>query len=146
MLQVLLVFFYMGVTCFILGYGALSLITRGRYHIHHRLSYLMAGVVCASVYAEIFSIFAPVGAAANVILLVACAVIVWCFREQIAKRLMARAGMKGLGSFRRSLPDGYLLAHRIWLLYVLLALAFAYGTSHGIMHYDTGLYHAQSIR
>ena len=129
MLQVLLVFFYMGVTCFILGYGVLSLITGGRYHIHHRLSYLMAGVVCATVYAEVFSIFAPVGPAANVILLILCAFTVWCFRGQITKRL-----------------NGYLPAHRIWLLYILLAAVFAYGTSHGIMHYDTGLYHAQSIR
>ncbi len=125
MLQVLAVFFYMGVTCYIMGYGALSLITRNRYHVHNRLSYLLAGAVCATVYAEIFSIFAPVGLAADLILTAICALIVWCFRDRIMKGSVKRTG---------------------WILYVLLAVFFAYGASHGIMHYDTGLYHAQSIR
>ena len=32
------------------------------------------------------------------------------------------------------------------LVILFLFLLFAYGTSRGIIHYDTGLYHAQSIR
>lgn len=34
----------------------------------------------------------------------------------------------------------------VWLLYAGLTLLFAYGSSRGYMHYDTGLYHAQAIR
>ncbi len=154
MLRILFVFLYMGVTCMSLGYGLLSFLLtrklfctkRGAYRIRHRLSYLLAGVVCVTVYAELFSLFAPVGLVANLLLVALCALILWYYRRQLFDRLMARTGYAMGRRARGRLPDGYLLSRRIWLLYILLTLVVAYGTSHGIMHYDTGLYHAQSIR
>ncbi|MCR4762398.1 MAG: hypothetical protein K5696_02610 [Lachnospiraceae bacterium] len=168
MLQVLLVILYMGVTTWILGFGVLSSLTAGKlfaavlripaqgirpdrtdaapYRIRHRLSYLLAGVVCATVYAEIFSLFAPVGAAAQLLLVLICILIVYHYRTELFHRLLVRAGFSGLQEVRGRMPDGYLLSRRIWLIYALLVLWIAYGASHGVMHYDTGLYHAQSIR
>ncbi len=154
MLEVIFVFIYMGITCGLLGYGLLSFLSGSRffcdrkrpYVIRHRSSYLLAGVACATVYAQLFSLFAPVGLVANLLLLVICLCIFLRYRRQMLDRLLARAGFEGSGRTRGSLPDGFLLSRGIWLLYIALFLVIAYGTSHGIMHYDTGLYHAQSIR
>ena len=154
MLEVIAVFIYMGITCGLLGYGLLSFLSGSRlfcdrsrsYVIRHRSSYLLAGVACATVYAQLFSLFAPVGLAANLLLLVICFCIFWHYRRQMLDRILARLGFEGPGRARGSLPDGSLFSRRIWLFYILIILVIAYGTSHGIMHYDTGLYHAQSIR
>ena len=168
MLCVLLSFVYIGLTSGIVGFGVLSFLTDRRiffaclkehrsgicretireeqYRIRHRLSYLLAGIVCIGVYAEIFSLFAPVGAAANLILLLCCAGILFLYRGRIREMFLVRTGAAGYASTRKKLPDGYLFPGSVWLLYVLLTLLIAYGTSHGIPHYDTGLYHAQSIR
>ena len=137
MLQVLVLFFYMGITTWIIGYGALSFLSGCRrltldipYGIRYRISYPIAGTVCVTVYAQIFSLFAPVGAAAFLLLNALCVLIAFLYRRKLAEEL------RGITQASR--------ADRI--LWILLFLLFAYGTSHGIMHYDTGLYHAQSIR
>lgn len=91
-------------------------------------AYLMCGLVCVTVYAQFFSLFAGVGLWANVLLCVVCFGIFLRERQRIFKML------KGC------LPWGKCIS------VIILFLLFAYGTSRGIPHYDTALYHAQSIR
>lgn len=132
MISVLLIWGYMLVTCYVLGFAALKVISgRQEYLYQKESSFLYAGVVATTVYAQFFSLFYKVGFAANVVMLMLCAVCLFCYRKELAERFHTlrltvtpvRAGVT-----------------------VLLLLLFAYGTSTGVIHYDTGLYHAQSIR
>lgn len=90
-------------------------------------AYVMCGLVCVTVYAQFFSLFSGVSLWANLIL---CAVCIGIF-------LRERKGI--FETFARYLS---------WKFCAVIALffLFAYGTSRGIPHYDTALYHAQSIR
>ncbi len=137
MLQTALVLLAMGITCSLLGYGILSLLNRPGLltekplPIRQPLPCLLAGTVAATIYAQLFSLFHGVGLAADLGLAAICLLILWGMRRQITEDLT---------TLRSSLSPGKTLS------LLLLFLAAAYGTSHGIMHYDTGLYHAQSIR
>ena len=69
MLSVILIWLYMGITTFIIGYGVLRVITR---HLPYYAGYIgtadvyfMCGLVCVTVYAQFFSLFAGVGLAAK---------------------------------------------------------------------------------
>lgn len=132
MVSVLLVWGYMIVTCYVLGFSVWRTLWRGEGGIFQKeSSFIFAGIVAVTVYAQFFSIFHKVGLAANIGMILLCAVCVFVYREDLRKRM-----------------------HRLLLavspskvvVTVFLLLLFAYGTSIGIMHYDTGLYHAQSIR
>lgn len=130
MLSVILIWFYMMITAFLLGYGILTCLTYlCPYQVRRLDSYLMCGLAGATVYAQFFSLFAPVGCAANVLLLIICLIIVVFFRKKL----------------RTDLPMFIPKGKKIVFL-LLLFLLYAYGTSRGFIHYDTGLYHAQSIR
>lgn len=140
MLSVILIWIYLCITTFVIGYGVLRVLTRHLpYYTHNADAYLMCGLVCVTVYAQFFSLFAGVGLLANGILCLVCGVIVWHHRKgfwETVRRLALPAGKGVPGSFS------------VWRLSVILVLflLFAYGTSRGMIHYDTGLYHAQSIR
>ncbi|NLL76614.1 MAG: hypothetical protein GX235_05145 [Clostridiales bacterium] len=94
-------------------------------------SYCMAGLVTLTVYAQVFSLFYKVGLAANIILLIICTITAVIFRKQLYREVLG---------IKERLTRGKMLGC------LFLFLLFAYGTSRGIIHYDTGLYHAQSIR
>ena len=69
MLAILLNWSYIGITAFCLGSGFSVLSGKlFRYGLKRLDSVLMAGLVIATVYAQIFSLFAGVGLLANVIL------------------------------------------------------------------------------
>ena len=91
----------------------------------------MAGLVVLTVYAQVFSLFYKVGLAANLLLLIFCAVAVAAFFRPLKAELCRQFKKLKAGTA---------------IFYLFLFLLFAYGTSRGILHYDTGLYHAQSIR
>lgn len=132
MVSVLLIWIYMIATCYIVGYGVLKLLSEKQgYYIEKESSYLYAGLMTVTVYAQFFSIFYKVGFLANSILLLICICCIRVFRKDFVRRLH---------TFRLTITP--VKAGVI----VLLFLLFAYGTSNGIIHYDTGLYHAQSIR
>lgn len=132
MVSVLLIWIYMIITCYITGYSALWLLSaRSSYHIEKRSSYLYAGIVLVTVYSQFFSIFYKVGLLANLILLGICIICGWVFRKGFLEQLH---------TMRLTITP--VKAGVIIFLFLL----FAYGTSTGIIHYDTGLYHAQSIR
>lgn len=132
MVSVLLIWGYMSFTCYVLGFAALKMLSgRQQYPFKKESTFLYAGIVVTTVYAQFFSLFDKVGLAANVVMLMLCAVCVFRYRKELTERFHTlrltvtpvRAGVT-----------------------VLLLLLFAYGTSTGVIHYDTGLYHAQSIR
>ncbi len=129
----------MAFTMFVTGFGLLEFFTahccrkQGRYQIKHVDTYLICGLVCVTVYAQFFSLIYKVGLAANLLLCLFCAFIVWKYRHIFGARL---ASLKVNNRKERGRMLGMLF----------LFFLFAYGTSRGIIHYDTGLYHAQSIR
>lgn len=131
MVSVILIWVYMITTTFIVGYGVLRFLTRHfPYQVKHADAYLVCGLVCVTVYAQFFSLFAGVGLWANVILCAVCILIVWFEKKTLLETVR-----------RWVLPAGadFLVIFAVFLL-------FAYGASRGQIHYDTGLYHAQSIR
>ncbi|MBD5454386.1 MAG: hypothetical protein HDR30_08760 [Lachnospiraceae bacterium] len=135
MLSVILIWLYMLVTAFLLGYGILHCLTYVcPYQVKRWDSYVMCGLAGVTVYAQAFSIFAPVGLIANVVLAGICLVIACLCRKSLRADLR-----KAMEAVRKKKIE-----KTTFLL--MLFLLFAYGASRGIIHYDTGLYHAQSIR
>lgn len=132
MVSVILIWIYMAVTCYVTGFTCFRVI-RGKqdYRIKKESSYFYAGLVAVTVYAQFFSIFYKVGLLANLLLLGGCAVSALVLKKELAHHL--RELFLTITPFKAGVV-------------VLLFLLFAYGTSTGIIHYDTGLYHAQSIR
>lgn len=135
MLSVCLVFLYMLLSAYIAGFLVLTLIGRvfGREGCRKIKpdGYVMAGLVTVTVYAQFFSLFYKVGLLANLLLVSVCAITAAVFRQRLWK----------------TVKEQYIsISGRRKVFYVVLLLLFAYGTSRGIIHYDTGLYHAQSIR
>lgn len=142
MLSVILIWLYIIATVFLLGYGILTGLTfLCPYQIKRWDSYLMCGLAGVTVYAQFFSIFAPVGLAANVILSALCLIIAICLRKKLCADW--QSGMEKVRNEKKN--AGKMLTVKI-VSGLFLFLLYAYGTSRGIIHYDTGLYHAQSIR
>lgn len=132
MVSVLFVWGYMIFVCYVIGFSVLKAAFGGQgYTIRKESSFLYAGIVATTVYAQLFSLFYKVGLAANLILLVLCAVCILCQGREL---------LEHFHTLRLTVTP--LKAGSV----ILLLLLFAYGTSGGIIHYDTGLYHAQSIR
>lgn len=101
------------------------------YRIKRIDSLLMAGLAMATVYAQVFSLFAGVGMVANIALFVCC-ILVYVFRGKNLRHCF-------FTSEERMKP---------WIVICIgiLVLLWAYFTSRGYMHVDSDLYHAQSIR
>ena len=94
-------------------------------------SRILAGLVIMTVYAQFFSLIGRVGLWANV----------WLFVLTLLSAIVLRKSIfADLRECRRerSIAEKCLLP--------LLVVLWAYMTSRGYAHYDTGLYHAQAIR
>lgn len=135
MLSVCLIFLYMLLSAYIAGFLVLTLIGRvfgrGGCRKIKPDGYVMAGLVTVTVYAQFFSLFYKVGLLANLLLVLMCVMTAAALRQRLWKPV----------------KEQYISISRgRKIFYVVLFLLFAYGTSRGIIHYDTGLYHAQSIR
>lgn len=132
MLFVLINWIYVSVTSFLLGTAFSGLVKRWfGWEVKSASETMFYGLIWATVYAQVFSLFGGVGALANGILLAACIVIALVWRKTIKSAL----GQSIKGSGR---------VHSAAVL--ILILIWAYCTSRGYMHYDSDLYHAQSIR
>lgn len=132
MLVSLAAWVYMLVNCYIFGLSFVRLVTLKKPYIcKHECSYIIAGICVLTVYAQIFSLFAGVGLWANIIMLAATILLTFFNRKTLIEKL------RGF-SFK---------AHPVRnIAVILIVLIMAYGTSHGFMHVDSDLYHAQSIR
>ena len=134
MVMVLINWLYIAVTTFLCGFGILQLFSKWfSYKIRHTISYFLAGLTFATVYAQIYSLFAGVSAMANLLLLFMCMAIVFVCRQS-------------LRNFTKHTLESFKAEKWKPLAYLVLILLFSYATSRGFMHFDTGLYHAQSIR
>lgn len=134
MLVILINWLYIGITTFLMGYAVLGLFARlFEYRIRHTISYFLAGLAAVTVYAQIYSLFGGVNILANVLLIVFCLLAYWFNSRAVNRLVKEKTDMCRMQKWR--IP-----------VYVLLILLMAYGTSRGYMHFDTGLYHAQSIR
>ena len=132
MLKVLLNWFYIFLTAASLGYGFAYFVNRKLHYKIKRLNNMVAiGLVMATVYAQVFSIFYKVGLVANAVMILICVGIVILLRKSLWAdcKLYGKRIKSGKG-----------------IMVVVLVLIWSYFTSRGIIHYDTDLYHAQSIR
>lgn len=128
----MLLWLYVLLLSFSLGMAVLSLYKRYTgYQVLRPDSVIMTGVVALTVYAQVFSLFYKVGLAANIVLIIITIILVLLTRRDI-------------------LCTGRQLVSQLrvwqWIIWGILFVLFAYGASRGEIHYDTGLYHAQSIR
>ncbi|WP_026517416.1 LIC_10190 family membrane protein [Butyrivibrio sp. MC2021] len=145
MVAVLLIWVYVIITTYITGFGFLHFIaswdcmkkqkskdkTAKAYVNHYKESNIVCGIVLVTVYAQILSLFGGIGLSANLLLIGICACIAVYYRDELLDDLF---------------HSGHIFTvDRNGLYYFLIFLLFAYGTSHGIMHYDSDLYHAQAI-
>lgn len=136
MISVIGIFLYMMITCYVLGFGCYELLAgrRNRQETVRRRTCtgcIYAGVAFTVCYAQFFSILHGVGLGANVGLLLLCVCCVLVFHREFKEELAVWKIRKQTGKL---------------IVCAVLLLLFAYGTSRGMEHYDTGLYHAQSIR
>lgn len=138
MLSVIVIWIYMFLTTFLIGYGVMSVLTRYiTYRVRHMDSYLMCGFAAVTIYAQFFSLLGRVGLAANLILCVDGLAVAWIGGHKLGGML------RKVWSDIRDNQSGK--RGRMFII-LFLFLLFAYGASRGIIHYDTSLYHAQSIR
>lgn len=138
MLSVIIIWTYMFFTTFLIGYGIMCAVTRCEpYRVRYMDSYLICGLAGVTVYAQFFSLFGRVELAANLLLCMACIAIAWCLRRQLGSML---------SETWNNIRENRLGERGKMLGILFLFFLFAYGASRGIIHYDTGLYHAQSIR
>ena len=138
MLSVIIIWIYMFLSTFLIGYGILGAMTWYiPYRIRHLDSYLMCGLAAVTVYAQFFSLSGRVGLAANLAMCAAGLAAAWHGRRKLGDML---------GKLWSEIRENRSGERGRMFIILFLFLLFAYGTSRGIIHYDTGLYHAQSIR
>ncbi len=68
MVSVILSWLYISLVCILVGVALLGIVKKTRFSL---TSYWMAGMTAITVYAEAVSIFAPIGAVAHIVLLIA---------------------------------------------------------------------------
>ncbi|MCD8130028.1 MAG: hypothetical protein LUE16_01905 [Lachnospiraceae bacterium] len=132
MIKVLFNWIYILFTTFCLGFGFSAFGKKIlRYEIRRLENILLGGMILATVYAQVFSLFAGVGFGANVGLILICVALIFAFHQEMMEFLQNKFKSHGIA---------YRLA--VFALFLL----WAYFTSRGTMIYDSDLYHAQSIR
>lgn len=132
MISVLLNWIYIVITAFLVGFAVCRMIDSVfGYRVRQPVSITGIGIVTVTVYAQVFSLFYKVGAMANLLLVLACLVTVLVSWRQIADVVSLSWRDKGT----------------MWKLVMAVSVAvWCFCTSRGYMHYDSDLYHAQSIR
>lgn len=123
---------YILVTVFLCGFAFAMLVERVfGYQIKNPVEILFFGLAAVTVYAQLFSLFTGVGLVANLLLISICILIFAVWRKKLAALLYERL-------------QGSSVLYKITL--VIITTIWCYCTSRGYMHYDSDLYHAQSIR
>ena len=132
MISVFFSYLYIAITTLVMGIG-MGIFTKKYlgYEIKEITSLIYAGLGAVTVYSGIYSLFSGVSMGANLGMLFICIVI-------------AMIGKKELIEFYQKQKTNITKGKIIFL--ILLLLVFSYGASRGYLHFDSGLYHAQSIR
>lgn len=132
MLLVFINWSYILFTTFLLGFAFSRLVESVfGYQINNIIEIIFFGLIIATVYAQLFSFLGGVGTAANIVLIFASMLIFIFWKKEITNVIKQRL-------------QGSSTGYKITL--VMITLAWCYCTSRGYMHYDSDLYHAQSIR
>ncbi|MDE7268387.1 MAG: hypothetical protein K2N89_13070 [Lachnospiraceae bacterium] len=132
MVLVALNWIYILVTVFLCGFAFAMLVEKVfGYAIQNAVEILFFGLIVVTVYAQLFSLFMGVGAVANLVLVGACMLIFAVWRKKIAVLLYDKIQNRSL-------------LYKITI--IILIVIWCYCTSRGYMHYDSDLYHGQSIR
>lgn len=132
MISVLFNWLYIAASTFLVGFALCAFVRRVLgYQVRACSSIMALGLMAVTVYAQTFSLFYKVGIAANLVLIVVCLVIAVMGRRQLSKLLAEVWESKSV----------------TWkIVTVMSAAIWCFCTSRGYMHYDSDLYHAQSIR
>lgn len=142
MVLIIISWLWIGIASFLLGFAVMQAIGKvtGEEETRCKLDsveiYILMGLVCLTVYSQVFSLVAGIGFAATIIAGVLCLVVAIAFWQKIKQyfiRLFTQA---------REIKFSAILFLMVLLLFVLLA----YITASRTWHYDTDLYHAQAIR
>lgn len=132
MISVILIWLYITIIAYTWGYAFINFFhSEKKYGPYHKESYLLAGFGLLTVYSELFSLFYKVSLLANVVMIIITLLLCYLLRGRLKEEI---------SSFK---------SESRWTNLVITSLLFvffAYGTSKGYIHYDTDLYHAQSIR
>ncbi len=132
MLSVFFNWIYIAITAFLMGMRLREVVWRHfQYRVKDISSILAAGLITITVYAQVFSLFYKVGAAANIILVGMCILVVVTQHNQITELLYC--------TWKKNSSAGKLVL-------AISIILWCFCTSRGYMHYDSDLYHAQSIR
>jgi hypothetical protein len=132
MVLIFLNWLYIFITVFLCGFAFSRFAGKlFAYRMENMLEQMFFGIAVVTVYAQVFSLFGGVGAAANVLLSAACIFIAVVWRKEI--RHLASEKLRNRTVLYKILTAG-------------IAMLWCYCTSRGYMHYDSDLYHAQSIR
>ena len=132
MLAICLNWIYIFCTTACLGFGVGKLVeSRLHYRIRHLDSIIGIGIGIVTVYAQVWSLFYKVGIAANVVMVLLCIFIVLLCHKEALTILQQK---------KRS------SSKTCTIMFIAMILIWSYCTSRGYMHYDSDLYHAQSIR
>ncbi len=143
MLTLLLNWIYMGMVIFITGYAGLKLICRmfGAARQYSFFHVMFIGIMLTTCYAQVFSLFTGVGAAANMVLILFCLGFAVVCRKDIRQMLsdwktdmIAHDAIRGkkAGLFAAAL--------------IMVAAVFALAAAGPAKLIDTDWYHAQTIR
>ncbi len=150
MIEVLCSWIYVMVTAGVTGCAVLYPFYRIRGIRFQRLdSYLYAGLIMVTVYAQIYSLFGGVALGANVVLVVACLGCNLLFGKKLREMVLGTLRMEKCvwdAAWKQGKGTGWLRYGVPLFIAAVITLLFAYGTSAGYMMYDSNLYHAQSIR
>ncbi|MDR0220061.1 MAG: hypothetical protein LBI54_01495 [Lachnospiraceae bacterium] len=137
MLFTLLSWLYIGTTSFLCGFALFRLVDRYSQPASAETPregldlYLLLGLCAITAYAQIFSLFYKVGLLANLILVLVCVVIFVCQYRQIKQYAGYIAG--------------FAKKPYVWLAALFFGLLLLVITSGRAYHYDTAMYHAQTI-
>lgn len=132
MMVIIFNWIYIFILSLILGMGiGLFIKRKTNYQIKGITPLLMIGLIAVTVWAQFVSIFYKVGLLANVLGVVVCGLLLWKNWKHFKEFL--------LRSFRECSITRFVLS-------AVLFFVFAFFTSRGYMHYDSDLYHGQSIR
>lgn len=133
MLINLLCWLWIAVSAFAFGMAGLGILKRINGYGRKELDEIVIfGVCLLTVYAQFFSLFYKVSGKATVLLAVLNIILIWMFRKDILQMISA---------WKTNAAVKYVI-----LVTVLLTIAYLNYAGIPIRHYDTDLYHAQSIR
>ena len=134
MLLVSLNFLYIAFTTYLVGFAISEISNKWlKYQVKHTISILIAGLIGITVYVQIYSLFAGVSFYAHLPVLLCCCIIGIVLRKKIVCNLLKEI----------KCVKEHPIQCVVGILFVVLIV---FGTSRGYFHWDTGLYHAQSIR